>query len=186
MKKIKILMFFLMIGLIIGLFVGCIPTIPTNSTNLEGEGKSSLNVEADVDPKSGTPPHTVQCLGFVSGGLMPYTYQWEFGDGWWSEKGMDIEHRDVFHTYLNSGKYKPILHVEDSGGKKRKCTAGEVIVEKKIPFSDGDEFAGKQWQIDIGPGSNQYSDSIENIWLDELGQLHFKMTKDKDTKRWNA
>ena len=188
MKKTKSLMLFLLILLIFSLFAGCIPTIPTNSTNLEGEGKGGLNVEADVDPKSGTPPHQVQCVGFVSGGLMPYTYQWEFGDGSWSEKGMEIEHRDVFHTYLNSGKYKPILHVEDSRGKKGECKAGTVIVEKKIPFNDGDEFAGEQWIIDTdgSPGSNQYSDSIENIWLDELGQLHFKMTRDKDTKRWKC
>jgi hypothetical protein len=181
MKKSKILMLFLVILLITSLFVGCIPTIPTNSTNLEGEGKSSLNVEADVDPKSGTPPHEVQCVGFVSGGLIPYTYQWEFGDGSWSEKGIGIEYRDVFHTYLNSDNYTPILHVEDSKGKKGNCIAGVVTVGEKII-----EFAGKQWMIDAdeSPGSNQYSLSIENIWLDDLDQLHFKMTRNKDTKKW--
>ena len=149
---------------------------------------NNLDVEADVDPKNGTPPHEVHCVGFASGGPMPYTYQWEFGDGNWSEKGMDVEHKNVFHTYLKSGKYTPILHVEDSSGNMGKCTAGVVTVEKKIPFIDGSVFANKQWIIDTdeSPGSNLYSDSIENIWLDELGQLHFRMTRDKETKRWKC
>ena len=44
MKKSKILMLFLVIGLSVSLFVGCIPTIPTNSSDLEGEsnGKAEL------------------------------------------------------------------------------------------------------------------------------------------------
>ena len=149
---------------------------------------NNLNVEADVDPKNGTPPHEVHCVGFASEGPIPYTYQWEFGDGNWSEKGMGVEHKNVFHTYLKSGTYKPILHVEDSGGNMGKCTAGVVTVEKKIPFIDGSVFANKQWIVDTdeSPGSNLYSDSIENIWLDELGQLHFRMTRDKETKRWKC
>ena len=87
-----------------------------------------LQVEADVDPKNGTVPLVVHCVGFASGGPIPYTYQWEFGDGYWSEKGTGIEYRNLFYTYTKPGKWKPVLHVEDSDGKKAECTVKDIIV----------------------------------------------------------
>jgi hypothetical protein len=96
-----------------------------------------LQVEADVDPKNGTVPLEVHCIGFASGGPIPYTYQWEFGDGNWSEKGTGIEYRNLFHTYTEPGKYNPVLHVEDSNGNKGKCMAGVVLVKEE---SDEEEI----------------------------------------------
>ena len=192
MKKTKLLMLFLVIGLIVGLFVGCIPTIPTNSTNLEGEDKSGLKVEANVDPKNGLTPLTVQCVGFVSGGSIPYTYQWEFGDGNWSEKGSGIEHRNLFYIYTEPDEYEPILHVEDSTGKRGSCKAGIVKVITKKPFSSGDEFplgSNFKWEaIDVydGPGPNYFSSSIENVWLDEQDRLHLKIVYNGLTDRWEC
>ncbi len=191
MKKSKILMLFLVIGLIVGLFVGCIPTIPTNSTNLEGEDKG-VKVEANVDPKNGLTPLTVQCVGFVSGGSIPYTYQWEFGDGNWSEKGSGIEHRNLFYIYTEPDEYEPILHVEDSTGKRGSCKAGIVKVITKKPFNNGDEFplgSNFKWEaIDAydGPGPNYFSSSIENVWLDEQDRLHLKIVYNGFTDRWEC
>jgi len=40
--------------------------------------------------------------------------------------------------------------------------------------------------VDKTPGPNLFSSKIENIWKDELSQLHFKMTKAKNRNRWNC
>ncbi len=93
-----------------------------------------LKVEADVDPKYGTVPLKVHCIGFASGGPIPYTYQWEFGDGNWSEKGTGIEYRNLFHTYTEPRKYNPVLHVEDSNGEKAECKVKDVIVISASPI----------------------------------------------------
>lgn len=56
------------------------------------------------------------------------------------------------------------------------------------PFADSFEFADVRWIVDADkwPGPNSFSNKIENIWKDELGQLHLKMTKVKNRNRWNC
>lgn len=66
MKNTRILMIFLVIALIVGLFTGCIPTIPSNSSNLEGESSS----EADIVKASTKIPFNSEDKG-------------EFSDYWW-------------------------------------------------------------------------------------------------------
>jgi parallel beta-helix repeat protein len=93
-----------------------------------------LDIDVDVVPKEGNTPHKVNCVGYVRAGVAPFYYQWDFGDGAWSEKGIGIEYSNVFHTYTNSGKFVPVLYVEDSMGRKGKCKAEDVIV---IPTLSG-------------------------------------------------
>ena len=43
-------------------------------------------------------------------------------------------------------------------------------------------FSGYEWWVKasvhpVGPGPNYFSDSTENVWVDEQGQLHLKITK---------
>ena len=43
-------------------------------------------------------------------------------------------------------------------------------------------FSGYEWWVKasvgkVGPGPNYFSDSTENVWVDELGQLHLKITQ---------
>ena len=92
---------------------------------------------------------------------------------------IDFQVGDENDEILDSALFIDNLNLRGLGG---------LPVNKKIPFIDGSVFANKQWIIDTdeSPGGNQYSDSIENIWLDKLGQLHFKMTKDEGTKKWNC
>lgn len=49
-------------------------------------------------------------------------------------------------------------------------------------FSKILSFSGYQWRVKssaspFGPGPNYFSDNSENVWVDELGQLHLKITK---------
>lgn len=43
------------------------------------------------------------------------------------------------------------------------------------------EFAGQTWTVKTGgpkgPGPNQWSDSTDSVWVDELGRLHLKIRK---------
>jgi hypothetical protein len=48
-------------------------------------------------------------------------------------------------------------------------------------------FAGYDWTVkDLrwGPGPNDFSDSTENVWVDDLGQLHMRITRREG--RWFA
>ena len=136
MKKLKILMIFLSIGLIVSLFVGCIPTIPTNSTDLvEGEGKNSLGEKFDIEisysPESGIAPLTVQFEAWVTGGIKPYTYhQWDFGDGTPLEEGTGVEYSNPSHVYAEPGKYKATLYMEDANGNGVIKRTNPIIVGK--------------------------------------------------------
>ncbi len=43
------------------------------------------------------------------------------------------------------------------------------------------EFSGLKWKVKssserMGPGPNHFSNSVDNVWVDENGQLHLKMT----------
>jgi hypothetical protein len=52
------------------------------------------------------------------------------------------------------------------------------------------EFSGLEWKVKssserVGPGPNHFSNSADNVWVDENGQLHLKMTN-KDGKWYCA
>ena len=85
---------------------------------------------ADVAPIEGPAPLKVHLNGVVSGGIEPYTYQWNFGDGNLSGEIPDNESFWIYHTYEEPGKYTPILYAEDSEGKTGYFVAGEITVTK--------------------------------------------------------
>ena len=49
-------------------------------------------------------------------------------------------------------------------------------------------FSGQTWQAKVGrrlgPGPNDFSDTNENVWIDEKGRLHLAITKSDD--RWHC
>ncbi len=47
---------------------------------------------------------------------------------------------------------------------------------KTIQFSN-QEWWLKKSLLSVGPGPNYFSDSTENVWVDQLGRLHLKITK---------
>ena len=61
-----------------------------------------------------------------------------------------------------------------------------------MPYSEGRRirFSSLEWHVRDslgraeGPGDNYWSKSIRNVWVDELGRLHLKITRDKRAGKW--
>jgi len=62
-------------------------------------------------PLAGYAPHTVQFDAIIRGGVPPYTYRWDFGDG-----SPPSSEEKPTHTYDVSGVYTAKLTVTDSLG----------------------------------------------------------------------
>lgn len=149
----------------------------------------------DVVPTEGNAPHEVHLAGYVRAVVSPFHCQVDFGDGTPFEEGTGNEFLSLYHTYENEGKFTPVLYVEDNLGRTGKAKANTIKVtqaENKFPFESGDEFAGYKWDVRNYPGTpcgeqceNDFSDSIDNIWMDDLDQLHFRLTKENNNK-WNC
>src|SRR3989475_2764631 len=70
----------------------------------------SLVVEITATPGEGTMPLTVSFTSAVTGGVSPYSYDWEFGDGSRSNAA------DTVHIYITGGNFSVWLNVNDAGG----------------------------------------------------------------------
>src|SRR5437867_3912416 len=71
---------------------------------------SPLVVEITATPTEGTMPVTVSFTSHVGGGVPPYTYDWEFGDGSKSNAANTV------HIYITGGNFTVWLNVDDNGG----------------------------------------------------------------------
>lgn len=81
----------------------------------KAQGQSLLDwdlvVSTSSDRSTGSAPLNVSFTALVSGGVAPYIYNWDFGDG--------TAHGDTQnpnHIYLRSGIYSAVLTVVDSRG----------------------------------------------------------------------
>jgi len=92
--------------------------------------KISLEVETSLANYNGQAPLEVEFTGFVSGGIAPYTYKWDFGDGNWSEEYTDVSIKSLHYIYEVPGEYKPVLHVEDNEGREGQAEAEKVVVSE--------------------------------------------------------
>ncbi len=72
-----------------------------------------------------------------------------------------------------------------------KETVGEMTTKA---FRDGSmpagriQFSGYTWQVKashryVGPGPNRFSSSTNNVWVDDEGRLHLRITKERDEWR---
>ena len=83
----------------------------------------------DVDaggPYYGYVDRPVYFAGYVSGGVPPYTWKWDFGDGTTSSE------QDPTHTYSEPGLYIVKLTVKDGRGDRGWSTA-IVKVDREVP-----------------------------------------------------
>jgi len=69
---------------------------------------SALAASCTASPTSGDIPLTVNFTGTAAGGISPYTYSWNFGDGASSTA------QNPSHTYTQAGSYTITLTVTDS------------------------------------------------------------------------
>lgn len=70
-----------------------------------------LTLSISTDVVSGDTPLTVKFGASASGGLSPYSYLWDFGDGWFSSL------QNPSYTYFNAGVYTAVCTVIDSEGR---------------------------------------------------------------------
>lgn len=74
----------------------------------EYTGASPLDAEINASPTSGWIPLAINFTGSATGGTEPYTYAWDFGDGYSSTE------QNPSHTYSNAGDFTVTLTVTDS------------------------------------------------------------------------
>ena len=67
----------------------------------------ALVASASASPLSGLAPLTVNFTGGATGGIAPYSYRWNFGDGYASTA------QKPSHTFQSVGSYNVVLTVED-------------------------------------------------------------------------
>lgn len=63
------------------------------------------------------------------------------------------------------------------------CTEDHPSSPATLPNWKTLSFSGYIWRVKtsetlVGPGPNYFSDSSENVWVDELGQLHLRITQE--------
>ncbi len=89
----------------------------TDSTASQASASTTISAQAQIpalaasctaSPTSGDIPLTVNFIGSAAGGIPPYSYSWNFGDGTSSTA------QNPSHTYTQAGSYTATLTVTDS------------------------------------------------------------------------
>jgi PKD repeat protein len=89
----------------------------------------SLSASAGGSPASGQAPLTVNFSGRASGGVAPYTYSWNFGDGQSSTS------QNPSHTYTIPDSYVATLTAKDSQGAQASDTLTIRATDTADPLS---------------------------------------------------
>ena len=82
-----------------------------------------LAATAGASPTSGQGPLTVNFTGSASGGVTPYTYSWNFGDGTATSSAQSPS-----HAYATAGSFTAKLTVSDNAGHTTTANAPAVTV----------------------------------------------------------
>jgi PKD repeat protein len=96
-----------------------------------------LAVEITSSDTEGVAPATFDFEANVTGGTVPYTYSWDFGDG--SVESDDDETID--HTFDVAGNYTISATVTDSTGRAVSDSI-LITVEPAPPLTAGDDDGG--------------------------------------------
>ena len=99
-------------------------------------------VEIIASDTEDTAPATFEFEAEITGGMEPYSYSWDFGDG--SEEEDDEEDEDVEHTFDEAGSYSVSLTVTDSRGQSASDSIGITVeeppvVEEEQPTAEEEE-----------------------------------------------
>jgi PKD repeat protein len=86
--------------------------------------QGGITVGATANPSTGQAPLVVDFDGGASGGIPPYKFKWDFGDGSIVDFG---DSSNAVHTYQTSGEYRAMLTVKDS--QQMVATSGTLIVK---------------------------------------------------------
>ncbi len=90
----------------------------TASKTISVSALAALSASVSGSPLSGAAPLAVAFAGKASGGISPYTFSWNFGDGSTSAA------QNPGHTYSAGGIYAATLTVTDSAGQSASTSVG--------------------------------------------------------------
>jgi len=85
---------------------------------------------ASASPSSGVAPLTISFFGSASGGDLPLSYQWNFGDG-----SPVSTLQNPTHTYVAGGTYNVTLIVQDLDGDSDSDTVSVQISDDEVPVA---------------------------------------------------
>ena len=131
---------------------------------------SGLSVTFQTSTLSGQAPLSVDFTAIAQGGVPPYTYTWNFGDG----NSQTTSETTISHTYTLCGNYTASLTVKDSiNAQANSSTAINVIPATPVPRIDTASKASSPFRIKIY-GSNFVSQAKVKINGVEVPQVVFK------------
>jgi len=103
----------------------------TTTVKVYGE----LSVDAD-GPYNGTIGELIQFYGSATGGKPPYSWHWDFGDGYTT----DVQ--NPVHRYWSQGTYEVVLTVTDSLGNKKNDTTTATITPAPLVADANGPYEG--------------------------------------------
>lgn len=132
-----------------------------------------------------------------------------FVDGWWTKPtfdaplspigpdgrwtcdvttGADDRYATLIAAYLVPAAYDPPRAAGWPQLPESLASNALAVAREPRPYTRRIRFSGTEWSVKesrdrrAGPGGNFFSDSDEQVWLDELGRLHLRITR-RDS-RW--
>ncbi|HZY91428.1 MAG TPA: PKD domain-containing protein, partial [Thermoplasmata archaeon] len=93
----------------------------TGSVSITVSATSAMTATAAAGPAAGYAPLVTTLTSSVTGGVTPYTYHWEFGDGATSALA------DPSHLYSAPGVFSATLTVTDAGGSTASAQASVTV-----------------------------------------------------------
>lgn len=110
------------------------PTEKTFVTSFEVNNLPSLSISIQASKAREQTNTSVELSPIVVGGVAPYTYSWNFGDGATSSE------INPTHTYPQYGRYTAIVAVTDSKGQTASDSVEISIDENSIDVRNNSEF----------------------------------------------
>ena len=99
-------------------------TIRTVQTGVFGESISPLAGSLTANGTRGVAPATFEFGTDMSGGVPPYTFDWDFGDG-----SQESNRENVVHTFDEPGTYTVTMTVVDGVGQAGSASIGITVEE---------------------------------------------------------
>jgi len=106
--------------------------------------QSKLTVEFNADTRIVRVGDSVQFVPTIAGGIAPYSYEWNFGDG-----GKSTEPNPA-HTYSKTGTYTVNVKVTDDKGNTDEYTRTDYITVKVVPGWSAGNIVGSAWHGLLG------------------------------------
>ena len=153
----------------------------------DSDGEFEVDAKGDYDARIG---EVIEFEGYAKGGVEPYSWYWDFGDGNTSDEQFPT------HYYISEGEFPVTLTVTDANGSVANDTTRSRIEQDFEADAGGDydgqlgeliQFEGKaehgiepyKWYWDFGDGSTSTEEDPEYAYS-EVGEYNVTLTVTDD------